>query len=69
MLIVLLKIDCLREHLFRHFHNGEHTGFLKNVKITLIDKIECQKPQKREVYWRRTLKRYAPIGLNVEDSV
>ena len=61
--------DCFQEHLFRHFHSGEHTGFLENVKITLIDKTDGQNPKKREDYWRRTLKTYAPFGLNVEDSV
>ena len=61
--------DCFQEHLFRHFHSGEHTGFLGNVKITLIDKTNGQNPKKREDYWRKTLKTYAPFGLNVEDSV
>ena len=61
--------DCFQEHLFRHFHSGEHTGFLENVKITLIDKTDGQNPKKREDYWRRTLKTYALFGLNVEDSV
>ena len=45
------------------------TGFLENVKIMLIDKTDGQNPKKREDYWRRTLKTYAPFGLNVEDSV
>ena len=53
--------DSFQENLFRHFHSWEHTGLLENVKITLI--------VKREDYWRRTLKTYAPFGLNVEDSV
>ena len=61
--------DYFQEHLFRYFHSGEHTGFLENVKITLIDKTDGQNPQKREDYWRRTLKTYTPFGLNVEDSV
>ena len=61
--------DCFQEHFIRHFHSGEHTGFLGNVKITLIDKTNGQNPKKREDYWRRTLKTYAPFGLNVEDCV
>ena len=60
---------CFQEHLFRHFRSGEHTGSLENVKIMLIDKTDGQNPKKREDYWRRTLKTYAPFGLNVEDSV
>ena len=61
--------ECFQEHLFRHFHSGEHTGFLGNVKITLTDKTDGQNPKKREDYWRRTFKIYAPFGINVEDSV
>ena len=60
---------CFQEHLFRHFLSGEHTGFLEIVKIRLIDKTDGQNSKKREDYWRRTLKTYAPFGLNVEDSV
>ena len=61
--------DCFQEYLFRHFHSGEHTGFLENVKLTLIDKIDSQNSKKREGYWRRTLQTYAPFELNVEGSV
>ena len=45
------------------------TGFFENVKITLIDRTDGQNPKKREDYWRRNPKKYAPFGLNVEDSV
>ena len=64
-------IDVMTRNILRmrHFHSGEHTGFLGNVKITLIDKTDGQNPKKREDYWRRTFKTYAPFGLNVEDSV
>ena len=48
--------DCFQEHLFRHFHSEEHTDFLENVKIMLIDKTNGQNPKKREDYCRRTLK-------------
>ena len=61
--------DCFQKHLFGHFHSGEHTGFLENVKITLFDKTNGQNSKKREDYWRTTLKTYALFGLNVEDSV
>ena len=61
---------CFQEHLFRYFHSGEHTGFfVENIKITLTDKSDGQNPKKREDYWRRTVKTYAPFWLNVEDSV
>ena len=42
--------DCFQQHLFSHFHSGEHTGFLKNVKIMLFDKNDGQNPNKRENY-------------------
>ena len=35
----------------------------------LIDKTDGQNHKKREDYWRRILKTYAPFGLNVEGSV
>ena len=43
--------DCFQEFLFRYFHSGEHTSFLENIKITLIDKTYGQNPKKREGYW------------------
>ena len=55
--------DCFQEYLFRHFHSGDHTGFFESANIMLIDKIDGQNPKKREDYWRRTLKTYAPFGL------
>ena len=61
--------NCFQEHLFKHFHCRKHTGFLENVKITLINKTDGQNHKKREDYWRKTLKTYAPFGFNVEDSV
>ena len=60
---------CMQEHLFKHFNSNEHDGFLKNVSIILIDKTDGKDPKKREYYWQRTLKTYAPFGLNIEDSV
>ena len=57
--------NCFQEHLFRHFHRGEHTGFLENVKIMLIDETDGRNPKKREDYWRRIIKTYAPFLLNV----
>ena len=47
---------------------------VENIKVslemsTLIDKTDGQNRERREDYWRRTLKTYAPFGLNVEYSV
>ena len=36
-----------------------HSGFLNNVSITLIDKINGKNPKNREEYWRRTLKNHS----------
>ena len=49
--------------------NKSHSGFLKNVSITLIVKTDGKDPKRRENYWMRALKAYAPFGLNIEDSV
>ena len=54
--------SCMQEHLFEHFNSMGHNGFLNNISIALID-------NKREDYWRKTLKICSPFGLNVGDSV
>ena len=59
----------MQEHLFEHFKSEGHSGFLGNVSITLIDKIDGNDPERRENYWMRILKAYAPFGLNIEDNV
>ena len=63
------KESFLQEHLFKHFNSTGHNGFLNNVSVTLIDETDGKNPRKREDYWRRTLKTYSHIGLNVEYSV
>ena len=60
---------CIQEYLFSHFSVGGHEGFLKDVSITLINKIGPSDPLRREDYWRHTNKTMVPYGLNVEDSV
>ena len=44
----------MQEHLFEHFKNKGHGGFLGNVSITLIDKRDGTDPKRRENYWMRT---------------
>ena len=63
------KESCMQEHLFKYFNSMGHNGFLNNLPRTLIDKTDRKNPKKREDYWRRTLKAYSLLGLNVEDSV
>ena len=36
----------MQEHLFKHFNSMGHSGFLNNVSITLIDKIEGKNPKR-----------------------
>ena len=60
---------CMQEHFLEHFKDEGHSCFLGNVSITLIDKTDTKGPRRRENYWMRTLKIYAPFGLNIEDSV
>ena len=59
----------MQEHLFEHFNREGHSGYLGNVSMTLIDKTDGKDPKRRENYWIRTLETYAPIRLNIEDSV
>ena len=53
--------------MFEHFENEGHTGFLGNISITLIDKTDGKDLKRRENYWIRHQKIYAPLGL--ENSV
>ena len=45
------------------------TGFLNDVSVILIDKMDGSDPKKREDYLMKTLKIMAPYGVNIEDSV
>ena len=54
--------------MFEHFKRKGHSGFLGNISITFIDETDGKDPKRRKNYWMRTLKTYAPFGLNIEDS-
>ena len=41
---------CMSEHLYEHFFNDGHNGFIKDVVITLIDKTDGKDPKNRENY-------------------
>ena len=56
---------CMQEHLYQHFYSDGHNGFLKDVKIMLINKTDCKDPKNRENYWVRTFKILAPDGLKI----
>ena len=38
----------MQEHLYRHFSSPGHRGFLNDVSVTLIDKMDGSDPKKRE---------------------
>ena len=63
------KESCMQEHLYRDFSSPDHTGFLNDVSVTLVDKTDESETQKRENYLMNSLKTIAPPGLNIEDSV
>ena len=58
----------MRSHLYEHFQLPDHTDFLQDTYVTLIeiDKTDPRAPTKREDYWIHTLKSKAPMGFNVE---
>ena len=58
---------CTQQHLFEHFASEGHCSFLGDVIITFIDKTDPKVPNRREHYWRHTLKTMAPPGSNFED--
>ena len=41
---------CMQEHLFEHFKSEDHSGFLKNISITVTDKADGKDPKRRENY-------------------
>ena len=59
----------MQEHLLEHFKSEGHSGFLRNVSITLIDKTDGKDAKRRGNYWMSTLKTYALFGLNIEECL
>ena len=51
-----------------HFLQDDHEGFLEDVEVRLIDKVQGSDPTIREYYWMRTLKTLYPYGLNIEND-
>ena len=69
MLESMKEANTMQNHLYEHFDLPGHTGFLKDVTVTLIDKTDPRNPTEREDYWIHTLKTKAPRGLNMEDGL
>ena len=51
-----------------HFLQCDHQGFLKDIEVRLIDKMQASDPTKREFYWMGTLGTFYPDGLNIESD-
>ena len=52
---------------YEDFSSNDHSSFLEDCSITLIDKTDGSDPTRREKYWRRILKTVTPHGLNTID--
>ena len=52
----------MQRHLYKHFTLPEHSGFLHNVSITLIDKTNHGCPTKYEDFWIGILETKAPMS-------
>ena len=52
---------------FDQISSNDHSGFLEDCSITLIDKTDGSDPTRREEYWRRVLKTATACGLNTID--
>ena len=51
-------------YIFECFAADNHSCFLTDCSITLIDQTNDSDPIRREEYWRKVLKTVAPYGLN-----
>ena len=49
---------------FAHFQGADHSGFINDTEIRLIDKTDPSDPTKREDVWIDALKTRYPQGLN-----
>ena len=57
-----------QKFLQNNFLQCDQQGFLKDVKVRLIDKMQASYPMKREFYWMRTVRTLYPDGLNIESG-
>ena len=58
----------MEQHLFEHFSSEGHNSFLDDVSIIFIDKTDHKDPNKRDHYWRHTVKTIGSQRLNAEDD-
>ena len=50
---------------FRHFTRGGHEGFLKDVSVVIIDRLN-ENGKQRERFWQQKLETYVPQSLNIK---
>ena len=55
--------NYMTQDLLEHFSTKGHNSFLVDVSVIFIDKTDPKDPNKREHYWRHTLKTIATHGL------
>ena len=58
-----------QQNLYDQFMLEDHTQFVNDASIIVIDKTDPTDPLKREQCWRHTLKTSVPYGLNVSESL
>ena len=63
-----MRISCMQEHLYKHFCDSEHSGFLNDVSVTFIGKTYPTNPRQSEKYWMQTSKTFAPYSLNIKEK-
>ena len=49
---------------FRHFAGKDHHGFLEDIKVIIIDRLNGN-GRIRESFWQYKLETFAPRGLNI----
>ena len=54
----------LRLIFFRHFAGKDHHGFLEDIKVIIIDRLNGN-GRIRESFWQYKLETFAPRGLNI----
>ena len=51
---------------FRHFSEEGHHGFVKDIRVTIIDRL-IGRDRTRESFWQHKLDTFTPRGLNVKE--
>ena len=57
-------IQTPQAEFFKHFSVGDHSGFLEDVRVTIIDRLTGT-DRMRESFWQYKLDSFIPKGLNV----